>query len=62
MLDGLGSDAALEVDGGIDEGNAAEVAGAGATVLVAGSAIYGHPQGSVDGVRAIRRAVGAEVA
>ena len=62
MLDGLGSDAALEVDGGIDEGNAAEVAGAGATVLVAGSAIYGHPQGPVDGVRAIRRAVGAEVA
>ena len=62
MLDGLGSDAELEVDGGIDEGNAAEVAGAGATVLVAGSAIYGHPQGQVDGVRAIRRAVGAEVA
>ena len=62
MLDGLGSDAELEVDGGIDEGNAAEVAGAGATVLVAGSAIYGHPQGPVDGVRAIRRAVGAEVA
>ena len=27
MLDGLGSDAELEVDGGIDEGNAAEVAG-----------------------------------
>ena len=62
MLDGLGSDAELEVDGGIDEGNAAEVAGAGATVLVAGSAIYGHPQGPVDGVRAIRRAVGAEIA
>ena len=62
MLDGLGSDAELEVDGGIDEGNAAEVAGAGATVLVAGSAIYGHPQGPIDGVRAIRRAVGAEVA
>ena len=62
MLDGLGSDAEREVDGGIDEGNAAEVAGAGATVLVAGSAIYGHPQGPVDGVRAIRRAVGAEVA
>ena len=62
MLDGVGSDAELEVDGGIDEGNAAEVAGAGATVLVAGAAIYGHPQGPVDGVRAIRRAVGAEVA
>ena len=40
MLDGLGSDAELEVDGGIDEGNAAEVAGARATVLVARSAIY----------------------
>ena len=62
MLDGLGSDAELEVDGGIDEGNAAEVAGAGATVLVAGSAIYGHPQGPGDGGRAIRRAGGAEIA
>ena len=62
MLDELGSDAELEVDGGIDEGNAAELAGAGATVLVAGSAIYGHSQGPIDGVRAIRRALGTESA
>ena len=62
MLDELGSDAELEVDGGIDDGNAAELAEAGATVLVAGSAIYCHPQGPIDGVRAIRRVVGPEQA
>jgi ribulose-phosphate 3-epimerase len=37
----------IEVDGGINLGNASEVIKAGATVLVAGSAIYGAP--SVEG-------------
>ena len=40
MLDAIGSPAWLEVDGGLKPGNAAEVVGAGATVLVAGSAIF----------------------
>jgi ribulose-phosphate 3-epimerase len=40
MLDTIGSEAWLEVDGGIIPGNAAEVAGTGANVLVAGSAIF----------------------
>ncbi len=43
MLDAIGSAAELEVDGGIKPGNAAEVVAAGATVLVAGSAIFGGP-------------------
>ncbi|HET9947291.1 MAG TPA: ribulose-phosphate 3-epimerase [Longimicrobiales bacterium] len=59
LLDRAGSRAELEVDGGIDAGNAAEVARAGATVLVAGSAIYGHPAGAAEGVRALREALGA---
>jgi ribulose-phosphate 3-epimerase len=59
LLDEAGSPAELEVDGGIDERNAGEVASAGATVLVAGSAIYHHPAGPVRGVEAIRRAAGA---
>ncbi len=52
-----GEDMALEVDGGIDATTAPRVAGAGADVLVAGSAIYGHPQGVAAGVSAIRNAV-----
>jgi len=60
MLDEAGSNADLEVDGGIDASNAAEVAGAGATVLVAGSAVYGYRDGPAEGVRAIRRAIGPD--
>lgn len=59
MLDESGSTAELEVDGGVDARNAAEVAGAGATVLVAGSAVYAHPDGAGEGVRVIRRALEA---
>jgi ribulose-phosphate 3-epimerase len=57
MLDAAGSDAVLEVDGGVAADNAAEIAGAGATALVAGSAIYGHAGGPGQGVRAIRAAL-----
>jgi ribulose-phosphate 3-epimerase len=54
LLDEVGSAAELEVDGGIDVSNVAEVVGAGATVVVAGSAVYGHAAGPAEGVRAIR--------
>ncbi|MEJ2206242.1 MAG: ribulose-phosphate 3-epimerase [Gemmatimonadota bacterium] len=57
LLDGLGSAADLEVDGGIEESNARLVVEAGASVLVAGSSVYGHPGGSAEGVRALRAAV-----
>ncbi|MEQ1858153.1 MAG: ribulose-phosphate 3-epimerase [Longimicrobiales bacterium] len=56
LLDEEGSRAELEVDGGIDTSNAAVVAGMGATVLVAGSAVYRHAGGAAEGVRAVRRA------
>ena len=53
-LDALGSEARLEVDGGVNPANAHDVLAAGATVLVAGSAIFG---GSVpDNVAAFRAA------
>jgi ribulose-phosphate 3-epimerase len=58
MLDEAGSDALIEIDGGVDAGNAAAIASAGADVLVAGSAVYGHPEGPAQGVRAIRGALG----
>jgi len=37
-----GSAAPIEVDGGVDAGNAGGLAAAGAEILVAGTAIYGH--------------------
>ena len=40
LLDESGAKAWLEVDGGVHLGNAAEIAGAGADVLVAGSSIF----------------------
>ncbi len=58
MLDEIGSKAELEVDGGVDAGNAAPIVAAGASVLVAGSAVYGHGGGAAGGVRAIRHAIG----
>lgn len=56
LLDSLGSEAELEVDGGIGPDNADAAVRAGATVLVAGSAVFGHPAGAGPGVRAIRAA------
>jgi ribulose-phosphate 3-epimerase len=55
LLDEVGSSAELEVDGGVDAGNAGVLARAGATVLVAGSAVYRHPEGAQLGVGVIRR-------
>jgi ribulose-phosphate 3-epimerase len=53
MLDAAGSQAELEVDGGIDLQTAAQVVRAGARVLVAGEAVYGAAEGVVTAVRAI---------
>ncbi len=53
-------DVEIEVDGGIDPKTAPDVAAAGATVLVAGSAVFGS--GSIqDNVRAIRRSLAVDV-
>src|SRR5206468_10657617 len=58
-LDALGSKAWLEVDGGIKPDNAAEVVAAGATVVVAGSAVFGGPRSVADNVTALRTAIAA---
>lgn len=55
MLDEIGSAAELEVDGGIDVSTAGVVARAGATVLVAGNAIFTAPDVG-RAIRAIRDA------
>lgn len=55
-LDEIGSDAELEVDGGISPSNVAEVVEAGATVIVAGSAIFHGPLGISENLRVLRAA------
>jgi ribulose-phosphate 3-epimerase len=58
-LDALGRDGVeIQVDGGIGPDTAAEVAAAGATVLVAGAAVFGGAGSVADNIRAIRRAAG----
>ncbi|GIV17857.1 MAG: ribulose-phosphate 3-epimerase [Armatimonadota bacterium] len=57
MLDEAGSDAWLEVDGGINGVTTPMVVRAGARVLVAGSSVFGHPEGVRAGVEDLRQAV-----
>ncbi len=56
MLDSAGSEAELEVDGGIGPEEAERVVAAGATVLVAGKAIFGAREGVAGAIAAIRAA------
>ena len=58
MLAAAGSAADIEVDGGVDLTNAATLAGAGATMLVAGASIFGTANPG-EATQALRRAVGA---
>jgi len=54
VLDAAGSRAAIEIDGGIDHTNAADVVAAGASILVAGNAIFGSsdPEAATRSLRA----------
>lgn len=60
LLDERGSSAAIEVDGGIDSTTAPQVVAAGATLLVAGSAIFNAPGGPAEGVRRLRASLARE--
>jgi ribulose-phosphate 3-epimerase len=55
VLAAAGSDAPIEIDGGIDTTNAAEVVAAGAGILVAGQGVFGTPDPAA-AVRALRAA------
>jgi ribulose-phosphate 3-epimerase len=56
LLDRAGSHAPIEVDGGVDVHNAADLVDAGADILVAGSAIFSYADPAA-GVRALRAAL-----
>jgi len=56
-LNALRSNAYLEVDGGISAETLPLMYKAGANVFVAGSAVFGHPQGAGEGIRVLRQCV-----
>ncbi len=58
LLGRTGSHAAIEVDGGIDRETAGAVVEAGATILVAGHAVFGHGDPAA-ATRALRAAAGS---
>ena len=55
MIDDRGLPTRIEIDGGIDAENVAELAGAGAEIIVSGSAIFGAPDPAV-ALRELREA------
>ena len=57
MIDQVRPDCELEVDGGIEPHTIPLVVEAGATVLVAGSAIFGAPGGAAAGIARLRSAL-----
>src|SRR5207302_8166769 len=57
VLDRRKLKAELEVDGGVKPDNAARVVAAGATVLVAGSAVFEDPDGPVAALRKFKHAI-----
>ncbi|NOT06153.1 MAG: ribulose-phosphate 3-epimerase [Anaerolineales bacterium] len=56
-LNALRSNAHLEVDGGMSAETLPLMKKAGANVFVAGSAVFGHPQGAGEGIKALRNVV-----
>jgi ribulose-phosphate 3-epimerase len=56
ILDRRNPSCELEVDGGIDPRSAPKVVKAGANVLVAGNAVFGHPEGPGAGMKSLLRA------
>ena len=56
-LRALAPELEIEVDGGIDPSTAPLAVAAGATALVAGTSVFGHPAGVAAGLRALRASV-----
>jgi ribulose-phosphate 3-epimerase len=59
MIDQVRPDCELEVDGGIEPHTAPRVVAAGATVLVAGSAIFRAPGGATAGIARLKEGLAA---
>ena len=61
LLDAAGNAAPIEVDGGVDSGNVARLVAAGASILVAGAAIFGAAD-PAQATRELRAAATGEAA
>ena len=59
LLTRTGSSAEISVDGGVSPENAGEIAAAGATVFVVGSALFGHAGGLAAAVQDLRSGAAA---
>lgn len=57
-IDERGLAVELEVDGGVNAANARRVVEAGASVVVAGSAVFEDPDGAAAGIRKLRSSLG----
>ncbi|MFO7618192.1 MAG: ribulose-phosphate 3-epimerase [Thermoplasmata archaeon] len=58
LIDSLGLGTEVEVDGGINESNVGRVVEAGATVFVAGSAVFRGKRGPAGEIQALKKAAG----
>ena len=58
MADAAGTPLAIEVDGGVKAHNASMCVEAGATLLVAGSAVYNDRQTPAEAIAELRAAIG----
>lgn len=56
MIDERGLKTQIEIDGGIDRDNIAEIVAAGAEIIVSGSAVFGAEEGPEEAVRIMREA------
>jgi ribulose-phosphate 3-epimerase len=59
MIHQLDLSVIIQVDGGINERTIGQCADAGGQVFVAGSAIFGHPEGPAKAIQVLRQAAGA---
>jgi ribulose-phosphate 3-epimerase len=57
IADKSGRSIEIEVDGGVDVNTSRRVVDAGATLLIAGSAVFGHNSGETTAIRELREAV-----
>lgn len=55
MLEAIGSQAEIEVDGGVNAETIAEITAAGATVLVAGSAVFNRHASIAENIKQLRK-------
>ncbi|MHB1556096.1 MAG: ribulose-phosphate 3-epimerase [Isosphaeraceae bacterium] len=62
LIDQMRPDCELEVDGGIEPHTINGVVAAGATVIVAGSSVFGAPGGAADGMARLRQAIESQQA